>query len=223
MRRAAVLVAALLAPLACFSPAAHAEAEGAVGRLVAMIEASPGGCREAGPATPGWPQLNADVEAVRRAVPEAAEVPIAVADCYWDGMVVAGERVVVSTRLARASAAQRFFIVAHELGHVAGRHHQAFGGFVERLLQDEGGEPGAAAALRRGAADVLSRRHEEQADAFAVAAMRSAGLDVEEAARFWDDIARRGFATPPTHPAPAARAAAIRALAARAETTASAR
>lgn len=195
-------------------PAAHARTaptDPAVRRLVALIEASPGRCGRLPFDHPQRRLIEDDVERFRGLVPEAAAVRFDVLDCYWDGMVDRGERIVVSSRLARATPAQRFFVIAHEFGHLALGHHAAIVALVEDLMRAHDGDAQAVArAIRANAAGALSRRHEGEADAFATRATLLAGLEIEQAAHFFET---QGQALK-THPAPRARADAIRALAA---------
>ncbi len=183
-----------------------------VAGLVALIEASADRCTPARVDSRDYRTLEADVARFRQAVPAAAEVPIELRECFWDGMVVRGERIVLSTRLARATPAQRFFVIAHEFGHLASQHHGRFAGLVEELLQRDGTPQAVATALRGGASAPLSRRNESEADTFAVQLMLQAGEDPEEAARFLDEAARFTAPTGNSHPGPQSRAAAIRAL-----------
>lgn len=190
---------------------AAATVDPAVRRLVAMIEASPGRCGRLPFDHPQRRLIEDDVAQFRHLVPEARAVRFDVLDCYWDGMVDRGERVVVSSRLARATPAQRFFVIAHEFGHYTLGHHAAIVTLVEELLQANDHDAQAVAqAIRANVAAPLSRRHEAEADAFATHATLLAGLDIEQAAHFFET---QGQALK-THPAPRARADAIRTLAA---------
>lgn len=190
--------------LLCGAAQAHDEADAL--RVVARLEAAADGCTDARPGQPDTRAMAAEIERFRRSVPEAAGVDIALRECFWDGMVVQGERIVISTRLARATPAQRFFVIAHELGHLAGRHHARFVERTAALLASGTAEAAVVPAL-----SPLSRSNELEADAFAAALMRRAGLDPEAAARFLDAAGGAGSAT---HPSPAARARAIRETAA---------
>lgn len=186
----------------------------AVMRLVAAFEAAPERCTRPLPGDADARTMADEIERFRARVPAAAGVPIDLRECYWDGMVVRGERIVVSSRLARATPAQRFFVIAHELGHLAGQHHGRLARLAAELLQRSGDEAAAALAMARDDGPPLSRRHELEADAFAVRLMLDAGEDPEAAARFLEAAQRGPVATGGTHPAPVTRAAAIRALAA---------
>lgn len=189
-------------------------AAAAVTRLVAAFEAAPDRCRMPTAGDPEARAMAEEIDRFRARVPAAAGVPIDLRECYWDGMVVRGERIVVSSRLARATPAQRFFVLAHELGHLVGQHHGRLATLAAELLQRTPDERTAALALARRDGPPLSRRHEQEADAFAVRLMLQAGEDPEEAARFLEAAQPAQVSTDGTHPAPAARAAAIRALAA---------
>jgi predicted Zn-dependent protease len=132
-----------------------------------------------------------------------------VLDCTVDGFVHKGRAIVVSARLARLPAAQRFFILAHELGHLRLQHHAAMMSFVARAVDSSADEAAARAAVASGLS-TISHRNELEADAFAVRLMRAAGLDPEEAARLFDSIGEG--ADNATHPSAGRRARAIRDL-----------
>lgn len=223
MKTAIPLLAALIAFGATASGAARADeandtavapvgrAHPLVRRLVSMIESSPGRCGRLPFDHPQRRTIEDDIARFREVVPEAGAVRFDVLDCYWDGMVDRGERIVVSSRLARATPAQRFFVIAHEFGHFALGHHVAIVDLVVDLLHSHALDVGAVTrAIAANAAGPLSRRHEAEADAFATRATLRAGLDIEQAARFFE---LNGLALK-THPSPRARADAIRALAA---------
>lgn len=183
-----------------------------VARLVAGIEASADHCGRSSPQQPEHRAVAAEVERFREAVPAARSVSIEVRDCYWDGMVLGGERIVVSARLARATPAQRFFVIAHEWAHLSAQHHARFAGLVTQMLEQGESPRAVSRALERGAGAPLSRRNESEADALAVQTMLRAGVDPEEAARFLEDAARSDGRELDTHPSLRSRAAAIRAL-----------
>lgn len=228
MRRTAARGAAVLAVWACaaWSGALHAEglssatpvntiaAAPVVARLLASFEAASDRCTTPVAGDPDARAMAAEIERFRSLVPAAAEVPIDLRECFWDGMVVRGERIVVSTRLARATPSQRFFVIAHELGHLVGQHHGRLGALAADLLRRLPDEAAAARALVRDEGPPLSRRNENEADAFAVRLMLDVGEDPEQAARFLDAAQRGTASTGGTHPAPSARATAIRTLAA---------
>jgi len=141
-----------------------------------------------------------------------AAVRFEVMDCEADGFVYQGKTVVISTRLARMNAAQRFFIVAHEMGHVELGHHGAMRSFVARIVADHTDESRARAQVVSGLAQI-SHQHEFDADAFAVRTMESAGLDPEQAAWIFDSIPAEKGQDNASHPSAKRRAAAIRSMA----------
>jgi predicted Zn-dependent protease len=116
--------------------------------------------------------------------------------------------VVLSIRMARLNEAQRFFIIAHELGHLQLRHRATFSSFVARVVSGAGDEQAARAGIESGLSAV-SHQAEFEADAFAVRTMRAAGQNPEEAARLFDSLGAGKDNR--THPAAGRRARAIRA------------
>lgn len=142
-------------------------------------------------------------------MPTAAGVRFDVLDCRADGFVHRGERIVISARLAQRPKAQRFFIMAHELGHLSLRHHAAMARFVADAVGRTADESAAGAVIDAGLTP-LSRQAEFDADAYAAKLMRDSGLDPEDAARLFDGIGPGQDNR--THPSPARRARAIRAL-----------
>lgn len=198
------LVALLLAGAANANPL--------VERVVGEIEASPAGCAVPAASNPNRRQIEAlvaEVEQKVRGIP--AGTSFQVMDCDADGFVYRGQTVVLSDRLVRLNAAQRFFIAAHELGHVELGHHGDMQRFVAKLVGDEADEA-SALALVQAHYSGISREHEYAADAFAVRAMLAGGYDPEQAARLFDSIDdEQGNAT---HPSAQDRARAIRRVAA---------
>jgi len=198
-----VFVAALLL-------AGAAQANGLVDKLVSQLEASPAGCTAVPERQPQRQVIEADITRFTRAVSLPDGVGFQVLDCEADGFVHQGKTIVLSTRLARMNPQQRFFIIAHELGHVALGHHGAMRSFVARIVGDQPDESRARARLASGLAQI-SHQHEFDADAFAVRTMQAAGLDPEQAAWIFDSIASDKDNA--THPSARRRALAIRALA----------
>ncbi|WP_328589529.1 M48 family metalloprotease [Piscinibacter terrae] len=150
------------------------------------------------------------MERVTRQVPLPPGVHFEVLDCPVDGFVHKGRTIVISARLARMSPAQRFFIIAHELGHLKLQHHAAILSFVSRAVSSSPDESGARALIASGLA-AISHQAELDADAFAVRAMLDAGLDADEAARIFDGMGEGSDNG--THPSPGRRARAIRSAA----------
>lgn len=190
--------------------AAHANP--LVDKLVSQIEASPAGCSAVSPRNPQRQVIESDIARFTKAVGAPSDVRFEVMDCEADGFVYQGRTVVLSTRLTRMSPAQRFFIVAHEMGHVQLGHHGAMRSFVAGIVDKNPDESLARRQLASSLAEI-SHQHEFDADAYAVKAMQSAGLDPEQAAWIFDSIGRDQDNA--THPSARRRAQAIRALARR--------
>lgn len=197
-----MLLAALL-----MTSAAHANP--LVDRLVDQLEASPSGCAAVSATHPQRRLIESDIAKFKAMTTIPANVGFEVLDCPVDGFVHKGQTIVISARLSRMSAPQRFFIIAHELGHLKLQHHAAIMSFVARAVNSSADESAARTAIASGLA-AISHQAELDADAFAVRLMREAGLDPEQAARIFDSI---GEGTDNgTHPSPGRRARAIRSL-----------
>jgi Zn-dependent protease with chaperone function len=198
--------------LAALLLAGAAHANPLVEKLVGEIEASPSACTEPAATNPNRRQIETlvgEVERKVRGIP--AGTRFQVMDCDADGFVYRGRTVVLSDRLVRLNPAQRFFIAAHELGHVELDHHADMQRFVAQLVRGDVDESSALALVQANYSGI-SREHEVEADAFAVRAMLQGGYDPEQAARLFDSIDDdQGNAT---HPSAVARAQAIRRVAA---------
>lgn len=184
-----------------------------VDKLVGQIEASPAGCKSVLPTHAQRLVIESDIARFKRLVPAAAEVPFQVLDCDADGFVYQGQTVVLSTRLSRMNPTQRFFIIAHEMGHLGLAHHGAMRSFVAGIVDQQRDEAKARAKLVSSLTPI-SHKHELDADAFAVRTMLAVGLDPEQAALIFDSIgdSRDNH----THPSANRRAKSIRDLARRA-------
>jgi Zn-dependent protease with chaperone function len=178
-------------------------------RIVEQLEASPSGCTAIAAGHARRRLIEADIALVRGVAPVPAGVRFEVMDCGVDGFVHKGQTIVLSARLSRLNPAQRFFIVAHELGHLRLAHHAALSSFVARTVSSAADETTARAAVASGLTPI-SHRNEFDADGFAVRLMRDSGFDPEEAARLFDGIGEGRDNS--THPAAGRRARAIRAL-----------
>lgn len=205
----AIKAVILLLALLLLGGVAHANP--LVDKLVGEIEASPAGCGRLPAANPNRRQIEALVATVQAKVGVPTGTRFQVLDCDADGFVYRGQTVVLSDRLVRLNDAQRFFIVAHELGHVVLGHHADMGRFVAGLIGDEADEAGALARVQANLR-TISHEHEYAADAFAVRTMLAAGYDPEQAARLFDSIDDPTGNS--THPSARARAEAIRRTAA---------
>jgi Zn-dependent protease with chaperone function len=189
--------------------AGPAWADPLVERIVDELEASPGGCGAVPSHHPQRRLIEADVAAFVQIAPIPPGVHFEVLDCFADGFVYRGRTVVLSTRLARLSPPQRFFIMAHELGHLHLAHRAAMNSFVSNIVSKTRDEQAARAKLASGLA-AHSHQAELDADAFAVRLMRDAGHDPEQAARLFDSIGQNRDTA--THPSSRRRARSIRSL-----------
>lgn len=126
-----------------------------------------------------------------------------VQDCPMDGQVADDRTIVLSVGLARLPASQRYFIMAHELGHHSLGHQAPNGNVLASILAWRSPAASGSAAER-------AHRLEFEADAFAVRLMRANGHDPQEAVRLFDSLGAGEDSG--THPAPARRAEAIRQL-----------
>ncbi len=196
-----------IAFLATLLLVAAAQATPLVDKLISQLEASPAGCA-AVPARNTQRQLiEADIVRFAKTVDVPADLRFQVMDCEADGFVYQGRTIVLSTRLSRMNPAQRYFIIAHEMGHVRLGHHGAMRSFVAGIVNDHPDENRARARIATGLAKI-SHQHEFDADAFAVRSMLGAGLDPEQAAWIFDSIA--SDKDDATHPSARRRADAIR-------------
>lgn len=195
--------------LAALSMASAAHANPLVDRLVDQLEASPSGCTALSATHPQRRLIESDIAKFKAVASIPAHVRFEVLDCPVDGFVHKGQTIVISARLSRMSTPQRFFIIAHELGHLTLQHHAAIMSFVARAVNNSADESAARAAIASGLA-AISYQAELDADAFAVRLMREAGLDPEQAARIFDSMGEG--VDNGTHPSPGRRARAIRSL-----------
>jgi Zn-dependent protease with chaperone function len=190
--------------------AATAHAHPLVDQLVDKLEINLSTCTAAPASDPQRQLVEADIAAFRKAVSVPAGVAFEVHDCPMDGFVLKGQTIVLSSRLARLSAPQRFFIIAHELGHQRLQHRQAIGNFFSQVVGGSDRDALAVLANNSSGLTELSHRSELDADAFAVKTMFDAGMDAEDAARLFDSLGPG--ADNGTHPSFSRRAKAIRSL-----------
>lgn len=181
-----------------------------VDKIVEQLEASPAGCTAVAADDPARQAIEADLTNFVKLASVTSDIRFEVMDCAADGFVHKGQTIVLSVRLMRLSPAQRFFILAHELGHIRLQHHAAVSNFVANVVGASSSEAAARAAVASGLS-AISHRNELQADIFAIRLMREAQLDPEEAARIFDSMGEGQDNA--THPSAGRRARAIRAWA----------
>ena len=122
-----------------------------------------------------------------------------------------GRILLANESLADLSEGERLFILAHELGHIELRHweqtQRLYQKWVPGAVTPEQTEP-VAALLGRDASG-LAHRHELEADAFALAALRLLGRPLHDAVMALTHFGITRDA--PTHPGTATRLASLRA------------
>ena len=122
-----------------------------------------------------------------------------------------GHIIVANESLADLPEGERMFILAHEIGHVVNDHWQQMGGLYRRWIPGEvtpSQTDPVAGSLGRDASG-LSHRHEFEADAFALQALRRLGFGPEVAV---SAFMRQGMQQDTaTHPGTRKRLAALRA------------
>jgi Zn-dependent protease with chaperone function len=189
--------------------AASAHAHSLVDKIVNQLEASPAACTAVAADQPQRKRVEADLARFLMIASVPPQVRFQVMDCADDGFVYQGSTIVLSTRLSRLNRAQRFFIIAHELGHVALQHHAMTSKFVAKAVRTTRDERAARARVASGL-PAMSQQNELDADAFAIRLMREAGEDPNEAARLFESIGEGKDNA--THPSPGRRARAIRSM-----------
>jgi predicted Zn-dependent protease len=176
-------------------------------------------------------QLNAAVQRVGERIVAAADVP----DWDWQFSVIddptpnafalPGGYVGVHTGLSQVvqNEDQLAAVIAHEIGHVAARHHAervSREALVQTGVSTVAGGTGLADLLSAGATLGLilpfSREQESEADAIGLRYMAEAGYDPRAALEVWRNFARLGGSGGPqflaTHPAPEERLKRLEAL-----------
>lgn len=197
----------LLAAVASLAASTVVHATPLVDKIVNQLEASPSSCTAVAEGNAERQLIEADISRFLTVADVPADVRFQVLDCPDDGFVHQGRNIVISTRLARLPVSQRFFILAHELGHVRLQHHAATSRFVTNAVKGARDERTARARVYSGLA-AISHQAELDADAYAVKLMREAGIDADHAAQLFESLGE-GKDTK-THPSAGRRARAIR-------------
>lgn len=197
----------LLAAVASLAASTVVHATPLVDKIVNQLEASPSSCTAVAEGNAERQLIEADISRFLTVADVPADVRFQVLDCPDDGFVHQGRNIVISTRLARLPVSQRFFILAHELGHVRLQHHAATSRFVANAVKGARDERTARARVYSGLA-AISHQAELDADAYAVKLMREAGIDADHAAQLFEGLGE-GKDTK-THPSAGRRARAIR-------------
>ena len=176
-------------------------------------------------------QLNAAVQRVGPRIVAAADVPdwdwrfAVIDDPTPNAFALPGGYVGVHTGLSQVvqNEDQLAAVIAHEIGHVAARHHAervSREALVQTGVSTVAGDSGLADVLAAGATLGLilpfSREQESEADAIGLRYMAEAGYDPRAALDVWRNFARLGGSGGPqflaTHPAPEERLKRLEAL-----------
>ena len=143
-------------------------------RLDAMTLASDG---------PRAQQVRDSFELLRRAVAPDSKVELRVVTGSTVAETLDGRVIVANEALADMPEGVRLFVLAHELGHVQQGHWRQVGDLYKRFVPGEvvpqTTEP-VAGPLGRAASE-QAHRHEFEADAFALQALRTLGRGSDEA------------------------------------------
>jgi Zn-dependent protease with chaperone function len=170
---------------------------------------------DAMPLAPDGPRAQAvrdSFELVRRAVAPTLMVELRVVSGSTVAETLDGRVVVANEALADAPEGVRLFVLAHELGHVQQGHWRQVGDLYKRFVPGQV-EPqttdGVAGPLGR-AASAQAHRHEFEADAFALRALRALGRTSDDA---YAALRHQGLQQDTaTHPGTRKRLASLRAV-----------
>lgn len=155
--------------------------------------------------------LRRSFEQVRRALPEDVVAELRVVSGGTIAETLHGHVVVAHESLADLPEGARLFVLAHELGHVAGHHWQQMGAvyrhWIPGEVKPETTDPVAGALGRE--ASTASHRQEYEADAYALRVLRSMGRAPQDA---FSAFAQQGMLQDTaTHPGTRKRVASLRA------------
>ncbi len=155
--------------------------------------------------------LQRSFEQVRRALPGDLVAELRVVSAGTLAETLHGRIVVVHERLAEMPEGARLFVLAHELGHVAGHHWEQLGAVYRHWIPGEvtpaTTDPVAGALGRE--ASAASHRHEYEADAYALRVLRAMGRTPQDA--FAAFTAQGLLHDTATHPGTRKRVASLRA------------
>ena len=143
---------------------------------------------------------------------DAPEVELRVVAGGTIAETIEGRVVVLHEALADWSPAERLFVLAHELGHVAQGHWAQLAGVYQRHIPGEVSPETTApvAALLGREASGATHRHEFEADAYALAAVRRFGYEAQDVLPVFMRLGAMGDTA--THPGVRRRVAQIRAI-----------
>jgi Zn-dependent protease with chaperone function len=150
-------------------------------------------------------------ETLRRTVAPDAIVELRVVTGAPVAETLDGRVIVANETLADMPEGVRLFVLAHELGHVQQGHWRQVGDLYKRFVPGEvvQQETDRVAGPLGRAASAQAHRHEFEADAFALRALRALGLPSDEA---FAAVRHQGMQQDTaTHPATRKRLASLRA------------
>jgi hypothetical protein len=195
------MVAAWIATAAQASDIIHVLHESAQRRLNGMTLAADG---------PRARLVRSSFEQLRQAVAPDKVVELRVVTGSTVAETLDGRVIVANESLADAPEGVRLFVLAHELGHVQHGHWRQVGDLYKRFVPGEvvpQTTDRVAGPLGRAASD-QAHRHEFEADAFALKALRTLGRTPDDA---FAAIRHQGMQQDSaTHPATRKRLASLR-------------
>jgi Zn-dependent protease with chaperone function len=149
---------------------------------------------------------------VLAAMPEAVSVELRVVSAGTLAETVHGRIVVAHESLADMPEGARLFVLAHELGHVAGHHWQQMGAvyrhWIPGEVTPEATDPVAGALGRE--ASATAHRQEFEADAYAMRLLRALGRPPQDALSAF--VQQGMLQDTATHPGTRKRVASLRAV-----------
>lgn len=143
---------------------------------------------------------------------DASDVELRVVASGTIAETIQGRVVVVHEAVADWEPGERLFVLAHEMGHVAQRHWQQLAGVYQRHIPAEvtPDTTGRVAAFLGREASAAAHRHEFEADAYALSAVRLLGFGSQDAVSVFRRLGGTGDTA--THPAVRRRVAQIHAI-----------
>ena len=200
--RLAVMIATCAAAAAQANDIIHVLHESAQRRLNAMTLAPDG---------PRAQRVRDSFDQLRRAMALEQRVELRVVSGSTIAETLDGRVIVANESLADAPEGVRLFVLAHELGHVQQGHWRQVGDLYKRFVPGEvapNTTDHVAGPLGRAASE-QAHRHEFEADAFALCALRALGRPADDA---FAALRHQGVQhDSATHPATRKRLASLRA------------
>jgi Zn-dependent protease with chaperone function len=200
--RLAVMIATCAAAAAQANDIIHVLHESAQRRLNAMTLAPDG---------PRAQRVRDSFDQLRRAMALEQRVELRVVSGSTIAETLDGRVIVANESLADAPEGVRLFVLAHELGHVQQGHWRQVGDLYKRFVPGEvapNTTDHVAGPLGRAASE-QAHRHEFEADAFALRALRALGRPADDA---FAALRHQGVQhDSATHPATRKRLASLRA------------